>query len=1066
MKDAPCRGEETDLDFEYLVTALAPQQLALLIRRRLYVPWAQSQRQQLKKNKTYSTGVPGRKPSVTLFRERTSEGYMLNRGSEWRRWEPHIHAPGTVLNNQFGATDPWAPYLTTLEGLTPKIEAIAVTDYYVTDSYEEFLKHKAAGRLPDVMLLFPNIELRLDVAARSGFVNVHLLVSPEDQNHLSEVKRILKRLQFHAFNDRFDCTREELIKLGKCSDPTITDDGAALRHGVTQFKVNFDQLRKVIDESDWAKKNILIAVAGNAGDGTSGVRQAADATVRQEIEKFAHIIFSSSVAQREFWLGQRGVAIEDLRARYDGCKPCLHGSDSHDQESVGQPGNNRFSWIKGALEFDALRQACIDPEGRAYVGEQPPGSTMPSQIISHVRIDGADWATTSDIPLNAGLVAIIGARGSGKTALADVIAAGCDAITPAGWDADENVSPSFLARARRFLGRATTTLTWGSGATATRSLDGSDANGHTSFPRARYLSQQFVEELCSAKGVSDGLVDEIERVIFESHSQDDRTWALDFAELRDQQTSRFQQARDREAEAIANISDRIASEFEKEGLVATLTAQVAQKKKILAGYTADRAKLVLKGTTAQVTRHTQLTGAAQELRSKIQAYGNQRRTFVALQDEVRSMRATGAPEMLRQARARHVASGMNDQQWDEFMLIYKGDVDKSLADNIAWADKEIHKLNGVPPPPGDPNVALIPDSVDLSTLPLASIAAEMTRLEALFSADKLVRDQYTVLTGRITQENSALQALETRLADAQGAAARRKDLQAERDLTYGRVFEAIINEQNALAGLYAPLMTRLASSSGTLKKLGFSVRRFADVEAWGAVAEEELLDRRKTGPFYGRGSLIAVATQSLKSAWETGSTAEVKAAMTAFLEKYLRDLLSHAPYVSTQQAEFRAWSKRLAHWLFSTDHITIRYEIVYDGIDIRKLSPGTRGIVLLLLYLALDDSDDRPLIIDQPEENLDPKSVFDELVALFIAVKAKRQVIMVTHNANLVINTDADQIIVACAGPHPAGGLPPISYVAGGLESADIRKSVCDILEGGETAFRERARRLRVRLER
>ena len=91
----------------------------------------------------------------------------------------------------------------------------------------------------------------------------------------------------------------------------------------------------------------------------------------------------------------------------------------------------------------------------------------------------------------------------------------------------------------------------------------------------------------------------------------------------------------------------------------------------------------------------------------------------------------------------------------------------------------------------------------------------------------------------------------------------------------------------------------------------------------------------------------------------------------------------------------------------------VRYEISYDGVDIRKLSPGTRGIVLLLLYLALDDSDDRPLIIDQPEENLDPKSVFDELVALFIAAKAKRQVIMVTHNANLVINTDADQIIVA-----------------------------------------------------
>jgi len=673
---------------------------------------------------------------------------------------------------------------------------------------------------------------------------------------------------------------------------------------------------------------------------------------------------------------------------------------------------------------------------------------------------------TPDIPLNHGLVAIIGARGSGKTALADVIAAGCDAISPSGWHADENVSPSFLVRARRLIGDATTTLTWGGGATVTRSLDGSDANGHMSFPRARYLSQQFVEELCSAKGVSDGLVDEIERVIFESHSQDNREWALDFAELREQQTARFRQARQREAEAVSDISDRIAIEFEKVSLVATLTKQVEQKKKLVADYTADRAKLVVKGSEAQVVRHTELSEAVQKLRNKIQAFGNRRRSFVALQAEVRSMRATGAPEMLRQAQARHVNSGFEAKQWDEFLLIYKGDVDKSLAAYIAWADGEVSKLNGTPPRPGDPNVALIAVNADLSTLPLSLIAAEMTRLEALFSADKLVRDQYAALTGRIAQENSALQTLETRLTDAQGAAARRKDLQTERDDTYGRVFEAIINEQNALAGLYAPLMARLAAASGTLQKLSFSVRRVADVQAWGKFAEEELLDRRKTGPFYGRGSLTTAATEALKSAWEKGSATEVQAAMTAFMGKYLRDLLSHAPYAPIQQADFRAWSKQFAHWLFGTDHIAVRYEISYDGIDIPKLSPGTRGIVLLLLYLALDDSDDRPLIIDQPEENLDPKSVFDELVALFIAAKAKRQVIMVTHNANLVINTDADQIIVADAGPHPSGGLPPIKYVAGGLENAAIRKAVCDILEGGEAAFRERARRLRVRLDR
>jgi energy-coupling factor transporter ATP-binding protein EcfA2 len=991
---------------------------------------------------------------------------MLNRGSEWRRWEPHIHAPGTVLNNQFGCGDPWGNYLATVEGLTPKVEAIGVTDYYVTDTYEEVLRRKDAGRLPDVKLIFPNIELRLDIAAKSGFVNLHLLVSPEDANHLAELRRILTRLQFLAHGDRFDCTRDDLVRLGKRSDPSITDERAAMAHGATQFKVNLDQLRKVYGESDWAKKNILIAVAGSETDGTSGLREAADATVRQEIEKFSHIIFASSQAQREFWLGERSATIEELRARYNGCKPCLHGSDAHNQVSTGRPDNDRFSWIKGTLTFDALRQACIDPAGRAFVGAQPPSRALPSQVISQVEITGAPWAATPTIPLNPGLVAIIGARGSGKTALVDVIAAGCDAMAWPDWDENENVSPSFLVRARTLIGNAQVTLAWGGGNTITRALDGSQGDDPFSYPRARYLSQQFVEDLCSSKGASEGLIQEIERVIFEAHPDEARDGAMNFAELRESRTVRFQESRQREVEAIASISDRIAEELEKEGLVGVYTQQVTQKRNLIAGYNADLGKLVVKGTEVQAKRHAELSRAAQALNVKIQDLSNQRRTFLTMQDEVRSMRATKAPEMLRELQARHTRSGLSTTQWADFLLVYKGNVDKALSDYVVWADQEIAKINGDPLPPGDPNVALIADGEDLATVKLARINAEMSRLERFISADTVVRKQYGALSARIAQENIALKTLETRLTDAQGAKARRKALQTERDESYGRVFDAIVGEQNALAGLYAPLMDRLASSSGTLKKLSFSVSRIVNADAWGGFAEEELIDCRKSGPFYGRGSLIKLANSELRPAWETGSAAVVQTAMTSFIARYWKDLIAHAPYVPAQKQEFRDWLRKFARWLFSTDHIDIRYEIAYDGVDIRKLSPGTRGIVLLLLYLALDDADDRPLVIDQPEENLDPKSVFDELVSLFMTAKTKRQVVMVTHNANLVVNTDADQIIIADVGPHPAQGLPSITYVAGGLEDADIRKAVCNILEGGEEAFRERARRLRVRLER
>lgn len=971
------------------------------------------------------------------------------------------------MNNQFTGPTAWESYLAALECATPIIEAIAVTDYYVTDTYEEVLRRRAAGHLPNAKLVFPNVELRLDVAtAKGGFVNLHLFVSPEDPNHIEELQRLLSRLQFNVLQDRFDCTRADLIRLGKKADPSITDERAALAYGANQFKVNFQKLREVFGESGWAKRNILIAVAGGATDGTSGVREAADQTLRREIEGFAHVIFASSVAQREFWLGQRDLGPAEIRATYGGRKPCLQGSDAHKLEDVATPFGDRFSWIKGGLEFDALRQACIDPAGRCHVGAEPPASATPSQVIDSVEVLDAPWLATPVIPLNPGLVAIIGARGSGKTALADMIAAGCDSIPDEAWRADEWANPSFLVRARPLIGEAKVRVSWAAGEPSTRALDGSDANGPFAYERVRYLSQQFVEELCSSSGLTDGLLREIERVIFEAHPDDARDGALDFAELLEHRASRHRLARDREAEAVAQISDRISTELEKEKLVGAYESQVAQKKKLVEAYTADRAKLVSAGSEKRAQRHTELAGAANQVRTNLRRFAGQRQTFLAMQDEVKDLRRNQAPETLRQAQARHPHSGMSVEQWAAFLLDYKGPVDDNLAGYVKWVDSKIAELKGTPPTSGNPDTPYFADDTDLTTLSQAVLDAEMARLEKLVSADKETQRRYTVLSGNISTETAALQTLTDKLKDAQGARERARELQTEREEAYGRAFDALVAEQSVLEGLYAPLMARLAAASGTLQKLSFSVTRVVNVEQWASEAEDGLIDLRKAGAFRGKGTLLQKANEVLKTPWQTGDSTAIGAAMAEFRRLYQKDLLDHSPVAHTDQVEFRAWSKRFAQWLFSTDHISIRYGIDHDGVDIRKLSPGTRGIVLLLLYLALDDTDNRPLVIDQPEENLDPKSVFDELVSLFVDAKAHRQVIMVTHNANLVINTDADQVIIAESGPHPHGALPPITYRSGGLESAEIRKAVCDILEGGEGAFQERARRLRVRLER
>lgn len=173
----------------------------------------------------------------------------------------------------------------------------------------------------------------------------------------------------------------------------------------------------------------------------------------------------------------------------------------------------------------------------------------------------------------------------------------------------------------------------------------------------------------------------------------------------------------------------------------------------------------------------------------------------------------------------------------------------------------------------------------------------------------------------------------------------------------------------------------------------------------------------RPAPFKGRGALLAVAQAELLAAWETGTSAEVAEAMADFRAAHEAQLVDHAPVERSDAEAFREWGGRVSAWLYGTDHIRITYGVQYEGVDIEQLSPGTRGIVLLLLYLAIDQEDDRPLIVDQPEENLDPKSIFDELVDRFRKTRLRRQIIIVTHNANLIVNTDADaQVNVAGSG--------------------------------------------------
>ena len=141
------------------------------------------------------------------------------------------------------------------------------------------------------------------------------------------------------------------------------------------------------------------------------------------------------------------------------------------------------------------------------------------------------------------------------------------------------------------------------------------------------------------------------------------------------------------------------------------------------------------------------------------------------------------------------------------------------------------------------------------------------------------------------------------------------------------------------------------------------------------------------------------------------------------------------------------------NFIWSFEYLEPEYSLMLDGKDLNQLSPGERGSLLLVFYLLVDKSD-IPIIVDQPEENLDNKTVFRLLIPVIKQVKKRRQIIMVTHNPNIAVVCDAEQVVHAAIDRTHGNS---IAYIPGSIEDKEINKHIIDVLEGTRPAFGNRA---------
>jgi energy-coupling factor transporter ATP-binding protein EcfA2 len=945
----------------------------------------------------------------------------FSRGSEWLRWDPHVHAPGTVLEDRFGGD--WDGYFAAIEAAKPAVVALGVTDYMGIGCYEEFCRRRGT-RAAGVLLVFPNIEFRLSpFTSDNKALNAHLLVSPDDPCHVEEIRNALSNLQFDADGGPYRCDADGLMRLGRRRDSGL-DGRAAFRRGVEQFTPSFETFKRWWESEAWLRKNSIVVFDGTGDDGVSGIRGARWASVREDVCRFSNAIFSSNERDRLFWLG--GTDRDEI-ARLNGPKPCFHGSDAHSLERTCAPVGNRCTWIRATPTFEGLRQALYEPADRAWIGERPPEERPAHRVACEVRFaDSRHWLTNGSVPLNPGLVAIIGPRGSGKTALADSIAAAAGA--------PEVGAASFVAKAADQLGDSAIALGWGDGSESSP-VTLRDAPAEPA-PAVRYLSQQFVERLCSedeldgSESPHSGLLDEIESVVFSRLADTDATFASTFTELRDGRCEPIDEAIRALSNEMADLTREIASIHAARDRLPARREALKKLSDEIGALGRHAEKLVGPENPAVVREVQELQAKKTELQAKIAALRATDQDLDNLAAEyARREKELGA--FHGGAKRRLLLAGASESVVSSLQPRFGADPAGVITALRARIQKDVDTIAGTGTPPAQGTAA--------------HLQARIDELQNGIKADLARKTKLTEVTKSAGVKQSETAKLQHEISETERQVGRVPTLLSRRVDTYLEVFECVQRKKDALSDLYAPLRAHLDARGATdEREIDFYVRTRIRLAKWVADGEA-LLDRRKSPH-----SIDELARKHLVQAWSDGDRVRLATGIAVVYEAF-RNVKDYLKTGVTPQ-EF-------GEWLFSTDHITLQYGLRFDGTDLDHLSPGAKGVALLLLYLSIDTNDERPLIIDQPEENLDPKSVYDVLVPHIKRARQRRQVIIVTHNPNLVVNTDADQVIVAASVRRERGKLPEISYTSGALEDPAIRDAVCEILEGGAQAFRQRERR-------
>lgn len=361
------------------------------------------------------------------------------RGSEWRKWDLHVHTPATLCSDYGGDTEViWHKYFIELERLAVErnIKVIGINDYLFIDGYKKVIEYKNQGGLSSVELILPVVEFRLKEFVGSkelGRLNYHIIFADDSLLKVDQIEtHFLSNLRGKGNLDA-SCpegytwggviTRDTLIDLGNHIIQSTPEDK---RTNISPIDVGFNnlnfELSKIKDilgegsEPNTFLKNKYFKAIGKAE--WEDFRWESSALEKKSVINGTHFIFSASPTFEQAVKGKETLKKQSVSSRL------LHCSDSHGFAKDINNTNSKelghcFTWIKADSTFEGLKQIIYEPEERIRIQkEEPESEKLDNLMIKEICFESSDNKfTPKPIKLNKNLNVIIGGKSSGKSIL-------------------------------------------------------------------------------------------------------------------------------------------------------------------------------------------------------------------------------------------------------------------------------------------------------------------------------------------------------------------------------------------------------------------------------------------------------------------------------------------------------------------------------------------------------------------------------------------------------------------------------------------------------------------------